>query len=106
MSKYNLIPINWKEISNEEFTRVFFMYCFDPLEHRQMLRYPDGTNIGKLINANIFSISGTKDKFPEDGLGVALFRDEYSCKFAKFGNDADWMKFEGDFAKQFRGDNS
>ena len=106
MNKYNLLPIAWREISNQEFTAAFMHYCLDPLEHRQMLYYQDGSKIGQLINANLFSIAGTKRQFPEDGLGVAIFRDGYECKFAKFGNDADWLKFESEFAAQFRGDNT
>lgn len=106
MNKFNIFPDNWKEISNEEFTRIFFMYLKDQIEFRQMMRFSNGEPASRRIYGNMFSISGTKTQFPEDGLGVALFRDGYSCKFAKFGNDLDWSKFESDFAAQFRGDNS
>lgn len=106
MNKFNLLPINWKEISNEEFTRIFFCYVSDPIEFRQMFYNQEGKRLKQYITANLFSVAGTKRTFGEDGLGVALVQDKYSCKFAKFGNDSDWSRFEAEFAAQFRGDNS
>ena len=111
MSKYNEFPESWKEISNEEFTRAFFQYCLDALEHRQMMRLPNGEPASRMINANLFSIKKKKKRFPEDGLGVAIFdapdgTGKWISKYAKFGREEDWSKWQGDFAAQFRGDNS
>ena len=106
MNKFNQLPINWNEISKEEFTRIFFCYVKDPIEFRQMFYDQEGNRLNQCITANLFSIAGTKRTFGDDGLGTVIFRDGDSCRFAKFGNDSDWSKFESDFAAQFRGDNS
>lgn len=111
MSKYNEFPIEWREISNEEFTRIFFHYCKDPLEFRQMNRLSNGEPATRMVTANLFAVESTRKQFPEDGLGVAIFETpeeigKWISKFAKFGREEDWRKFESDFAAQFRGDNS
>lgn len=106
MNKFNLLPINWNEITNEEFTKIFFLYVKDPIEFRQIFYDQEGNRLNLYIRACLFSVAGTKRTFGEDGLGTVIFRDGDSCKFAKFGKDEDWSKFESDFAAQFRGDNS
>ena len=110
MSIYNQFPIEYREISENEFTRIYFHYCFDPVENRQMLLFSDGTRSNRMIPARLFSISGTKRKFLDDGLGVILYNDYNSgtwrLGFAKFGKQEDWIQFESDFSAQFRGDNS
>ena len=113
MSKYNQFPIDWREISSEEFTGNLFHYCTEKGEHRQM-RNRAGEKLDlyePYVSAILFAIEETKKKFPEDGLGIAIFEapdgtGKWISKFAKFGREEDWRKFEGDFAAQFRGDNS
>lgn len=78
------------------------MYCKEPIDHRQMMRLPNGEPASRMITANLFAILG----FGFTDLGIAIFRDGYQSKFAKFGKEEDWKQFESEFAAQFKGDNS
>lgn len=102
MSKYNEFPVDWREISNEEFTRLFFGHVKEPIEFRQMNRLLNGEPASRMITANLFPILG----FGFKDLGIAIYEDSNQSKFAKFGSETDWRSFEGKFAAQFRGDNS
>ncbi len=110
MSKFNQFPENWVEITNEHFARLFFHYQVPKPEYRQML-YKDES--GQRIyqkpstSAQLFHISN----FDNSEIGIAMFQiyinpSNQRVGFARFGLEEDWMKFEGKFAAQFRGDNS
>lgn len=102
MSKFNQFPNNFKDISNAEFTRIFYHYQKEEPEYRQMI---DREN-RKIIAAWLFTIRGTRNEYPEDGLGVALYRGGDETKFAIYGSEDDWKQFTQKFASQFAGDNS
>jgi hypothetical protein len=105
MNKFNTYPEAWREISNKEFTHAFFSYQKEPLEYRQMYIDKDDIKIG-MCHANLFVIKGTRNQYGEDGLGLAMFEVEQETKFAKFGSEENWQKFQSYIASQFSGDNS
>lgn len=106
MSKYNDFPPHWREISNEDFARIFFCYQTPKPESRQMF-HDDENGFRNLkrgyVTASLFQIS---DPFYKSEIGIAMFRTNDGVRFAKYGSEEDWDKFESAFAYQFRGDNS
>lgn len=110
MNKFNQYPPNWHEISNEEFAKIFFHYQTPTSEFRQMFSQNEkGINdmMRGYTTAKLYPISN----FDNDEIGIALFQIYINSGlqrvgFAKFGTDENWMKFEGKFVAQFRGDNS
>lgn len=111
MSNYNKFPSHWREISNEEFAKIFFHYQTPNPEFRQMF-HDDETGFRDMkkgyTSAKLFQIS---DPFHNSEIGIALFEIYIDSRiqklgFAKYGSEEDWLKFNSTFAYQFRGDNS
>ena len=111
MSKFNDFPPHWREISNEEFARILFLYQTPETEYRQMrFRDVDGNldYTRGYVTAKLFPI---KDGFHNAELGIGLFQIYINSAiqqigFAKYGSDEEWRRFESSFANQFRGDYS
>ena len=105
MNKFNTYPDAWREIPNKEFTHAFFCYQKEEPEFRQMIYDRNGFKFG-LNSGYLFTLKGTRNQYGEDGLGLAMFEVDQETKFAKFGSEENWQKFQSYIASQFRGDNS
>ncbi len=103
---YNNAPEGLKEIPLEDWTNGMFTYCIKPCESRQVRNQI-------FCDLRMFDVPNFEDK----KLGYAIMRDWYNnvtkqnrpeviVRFCRYGNDADWLKFEHKFAAQFAGDNS
>lgn len=104
MSKYNEQPKGWKEISDADFVRLFFMYIFKDSETRQMRRDADGKPIPYEGTTRLWEV-----KYGGwEGLGVGI-RYDYATKrikYFRYGEDELWRQRNNEFAAQFANDNS
>lgn len=106
MHEYNSTPEGLVEITQKEYMEMFFHYCLNPVESRQVCD-------GKHFDLRMFGIT----TFDESKIGLAIMRDwfdndtqktrkEVIYRYCRYGKDEDWKRFTGKFIAQFQGDNS
>jgi hypothetical protein len=101
---YNKEPEGWKEISEDDFKRLFFHYIYKKPEFRQIFYNQEKSSMGGVYDAKLFEVE--YDGW--ENMGVAIIDDfkAKKMKFYKFGTEERWKKNEGRFSSQFAGDNS
>lgn len=106
MSDFNNTPPHFEEITEQSFGHLFFHYCFKPPIYKQLRNDSDGNNLKNIIGGtHLFEIEYDTWK----GMGVAMSFDYQNSKMRYFRYGATpemWNKKAGEFASQFRGDNS
>jgi hypothetical protein len=94
---FNDAPDDMIEISEADFSRLFFHYCYKKYEFRQI-------ELLQMANVKLFELEYASGK----GLGVAIMQNYYKSKYGltyfRFGNKDKWEIFSKGFASQFDGD--
>lgn len=106
MSDFNNAPIHFEEITEQSFGHLFFHYCFKPPVYKQIYNDAEGNKLPSALHGTkFFEIEYESWK----GMGVAMNFDYPNNKMRYFRYGATpemWNKKAGEFASQFRGDNS
>jgi len=102
-SHYNVTPRGFKEITQAEFSRRFFMYILKPQCSKQIHEDADGNQ----LEEKFFQIRFWEISYPNwENMGVAMAEEKYTMRYFIFGERERWIKNENAFAAQFAGDNS
>jgi hypothetical protein len=105
LSEKNQLPKFWRQVTPEEFARVFFIYIFKKPEHRQIFEDADGNKLNKnsLLFVKVFECGYST----WTGLGVAMvWYGDNDIRYYKYGDPQRWKDEEHLFVCQFLGDNS
>lgn len=87
---FNVAPANMREITADEFCKVFFHYCIEKEEFRQIHRQNDGTPIQELAGWDSQVYMTARLFWFQDGSGIAMTED-----YGKHGEELEktWGKY-------------